>query len=207
MQLAASALPALWGIYDATGIRPEWLLPTLWIESGFDPSIPNAQGAPYYGIGQSSAGTITAAGASSPAEFLTWSAGDQLARAVGPFLAGVVSRYGDLRSGVRVYQANYLPGTLPTIRKLWQVVAWRGSPWYDYNQTLDVLRDGAITLSDIAWKVAEASRRPEVLAATLAVYMQRPAETPTNPVFGADYTDPKWWVLAPVLVGAYAAGR
>jgi hypothetical protein len=206
MQLAAAAIAALWSLYDATGIRPEWVLPTLWIESGFDPSVPNGQGAPYYGIGQTSAGDIAKLG-TTPADYLTWPADEQLRRAVAPYFVRLVATYGPLRSGVRVYQANFQPATLPSVRKLWQVVAWRGTPAYDYNQGLDALRDGAITLSDLALRITEASRRPEVVAAMLAAYTQRPGEQASNPVFGAEYTDPRWWVLAPVVWGAYAAGK
>lgn len=206
MQLAAAAVAALWAVYDATGIRPEWILPTLWIESGFDPSLQNRQGAPYYGIGQTSATDIAKLG-TTPADFLTWTADEQITRAVGPYFVRLVQAFGQLRSGVRVYQANYLPATLPTQHALWQVVAWRGSPEYDYNRGLDALGDGAITLSDLAIRVGQASSRPEVVAAVVACYLARPAERPTNPVLGVEYTDPRWWVLAPAAIGAYAAGR
>jgi hypothetical protein len=206
MQLAAAALAALWSLYDATGIRPEWVLPTLWIESGFDPSVQNAQGAPYYGIGQTSAGDIAALG-STPADFLTWSQADQLTRAVGPYFTRLVASYGPLRSGVRVYQANFQPATLQRVRALFQVVAWRGSPAYEYNRGLDALRDGAITMSDLGIVVERAARRPEVMAAIAAAYVLRPDETPTNPTLGAEYTDPLWWLLAPAAVGAYSLGN
>lgn len=206
MLLTSAGVAALWALYDATGIRPEWIAPVLYYESGFDPSLPNRQGAPYYGIGQSSHTIVEGLGVT-PSEFLTWSQEEQIRRAVLPYFAGLVHMFGPLRSGARVYQANYQPATLPTVRKLWQVVAWRGSQAYEANRTLDQLRDGAITLSDLALAVQRKAQEPEVIEALAEAYEQRPDEKPTSPAFGADYTDPRWWVLAPVAVGAYAGGR
>ena len=39
-----AAADALWALYDATGIRPEWILPVLYSESGFNPAIVNSLG-------------------------------------------------------------------------------------------------------------------------------------------------------------------
>jgi hypothetical protein len=206
MLLPAAAASAVWALYDRTGIRPEWLLPTLYIESGFNPALPNAAGAPYYGIGQNGAGDLAAAGAESPAEYLTWSAADQIARVVQPYFARLVKTAGPLRSGTRVYQANYLPGTLGTVRLLIQVLAWKGSTFYDQNAILDATRDGAITLSDIALDVARAASAAEVRAALATCYALRPTERMQSPVYGADFLDPLWWLLAPSSTAAYALG-
>lgn len=206
MALAVSAIAALWALFDATGVRPEWVLPVLWIESNFDPTLPNREGAPYYGIGQTSGAWLQAHGIA-PADFLTWSAADQIRAAVQPYFAAVVARYGPIRSGVRAYQANFLPATLPTARALSAIVTVRGEAAYNANRSLDFLRDGAITLSDLAAVVSFAAHRPEVQGAIVAAYAQRPDERPTPPVLGAEYTDPRAWLLAPVAIGAYAAGR
>ena len=100
---------ALWRVSDATGIRPEWQLPVLYLESGFDPSRPNAEGAPYYGLAQDYGPYLTRNGIA-PADYLAMSAAEQLSRIVAPRLAGMVKVYGPLRSATRVYQANFLPG-------------------------------------------------------------------------------------------------
>ena len=207
MLLASAAVAALWALYDRTGIRPEWIAPTLYIESGFNPALQNRAGAPYYGIGQNAAGDIAAAGAT-PAEYMTWSAEEQLAEVVTPYFARQVKAFGPLRSGTRVYQANFLPGTLPTARGLSQVIAWRGSAFYAANAAaLDPTRDGAITVSDIALVVARAAAEGEVRAALAQAYALRPSERMTSPVYGADFLDPLWWLLAPGSVASYALGR
>jgi hypothetical protein len=208
VNLSAAAAAALWGLYDASGIRPEWILPTLHIESGFDPSLPNRAGAPYYGIAQNGERDIAAAGAT-PAEYLTWTAEEQLTRVVAPYFARLVKLEGPLRSGVRVYQGNYLPGTLRTARALWQVIAWKGTPAYDANVVLDASRDGAITVSDLALVVAEHAASSDAQAALSAAYAARPTEraSRSNPVYGKDFTDPLWWLLAPAGTAAYAFSR
>lgn len=209
MNLSPAAAAALWGLYDASGIRPEWILPTLHIESGFDPSLPNQAGSPYYGIAQNGERDIAAAGASSPAEYMTWSQEEQLTRVVTPYFARLVKLEGPLRSGTRVYQGNYLPGSLRTARALFQVIAWKGSPAYDANEVLDASRDGAITVSDIAQVVAQHAAAPEVQTAMTLAYAVRPTERPrrSNPVYGQDFTDPLWWLLAPATSAAYASRR
>jgi len=207
MNLSPAAAAALWGLYDACGIRPEWILPTLHIESGFDPSLPNHAGAPYYGIAQNGERDIAAAGASSPAEYLTWSQDEQLTRVVTPYFKRLVQLEGPLRSGVRVYQGNYLPGTLRTARTQWQVIAWKGTQAYDANQILDASHDGAITVSDLALVVAQHAATAEVRSAIALAYYLRSNERPTNPIYGKDFTDPLWWLLAPASTAAYAFSR
>lgn len=207
VELEPAAVSELWTIYDATGIRPEWLAPVLWYESGFDPTLQNRQGAPYYGIGQSGAVEVLAPIGVTPADFRTWSQAAQLARAVGPMFAGIVQRFGPLTSGARVFQANLLPATLPYARALWQGITFRGSPYYESNRVLDPLHHGAITLSDLAAAVTWASSASPVQAAMRAAYTQRPDEKPTSPAFGAVYKDPRGWLLAPATIAAYALGQ
>jgi len=203
MLLPDDALAELWTLYNQSGIRPEWALPMLYLESGFNPSLQNRAGAPYYGLAQDFGPYLQRHGIA-PADYLAMPASEQLAQIVVPRLAGMVKAYGPLRSATRVYQANYLPATVTRSPSLASVIAWRGSPEYRDNAILDVTQDGAITVSDLAWWMAKEAAEPEVAAATARAYALRPKETPANTVYGMDFVDPLWWLLAPSAAAAYA---
>src|ERR1700690_3681523 len=179
------ALQALWAIYDASGIRPEYLIPVLYFESGFDASKPNAAGAPYYGIAQTS-GTRIAELGTTPSAYLTLSQGAQIRLAVAPYFAGVVKTYGPIRSATRAEQANFLPASLATVRGLGQVLQWAGSRTYAANASaLDRSGHGAITLSDLASAMSKAAAAPAARAATSRAYALRAgAGVPHEPVYG-----------------------
>jgi len=204
MMLPDAAIQVLWALSDATGIRPEWVLPMLYLESGFNPAIQNAQGAPYYGIGQDYGPYLTRNGIE-PEAYLAMTAAEQLSAIVVPRLTGMVKAYGALRSATRVYQANFLPATLATAPALPSVVAWRGSSAYASNAFLDFTKDGAITVSDLAYWMGHQAAAPECAAAIARAYVLRPsAAPPQNTVYGQDFTDPLWWLLAPAAVAGYA---
>lgn len=191
--LDAASYPALWALYDATGVRPEWLLPTLQIESGLDPSVPNAQGYPYYGLNQIAGSALQAQGID-PTDYLTWPASQQIARVVGPYVASQVATYGALRSGLKVYLANFYPAALPSSGSLAaHVVCKPARPCvphdpdpYCANAALDVDHSGCITVGDLATLVQRAAQSPAVAAAIASAYRVRPGQ-PTNPTYGLDY--------------------
>ncbi len=185
--LDATAYQALWGIYDATGIRPEWLVPVLYHESGLNPAATNGA---YHGIGQNSPADIQRYSGVDPATYLTWSAGAQLNTAVRGYFQAIVAAYGSLRSGVRIYQAEFLPATLPTARNLSDVIASTSNDPYGFyasNQSLDPNHDGIITLQDLADVVSHDAKAPQVQAALAATYAIRPDETQTDPALGDDF--------------------
>lgn len=183
--LPDDALEQLWGLFDASGIRPEYVIPVLWFESGFDPSRPNAAGAPAYGIAQTGGAHLEALGLT-PAVFLSLSAADQLAVAVVPYFRQLAA-YG-IGSATRAYQANLLPATLPTVRGLGQIVALGGSSAYRSNAALDIFHHGAITLADLAVVMTKASAAAPSRAATARAYALRPAAAPPMPaVYGTDF--------------------
>ena len=185
--LPDDALGELWILFDATGIRPEYLLPVLYYESGFDPSRPNAQGAPYYGVAQTSGSHLTAIG-TTPAAFLAMTAAEQIRLAVAPYFRDLAPL--GIGSGARAYQANLLPATLATVRGLAQVVAQRGSFAYASNAQLDVFHQGAITLAGLAVVMGRSAASAPVRAAIARAYALRPAAgPPRNPAFGTDYLD------------------
>lgn len=201
-----AAYASLWRILDETGsIRPEYLLPTLQIESGMNPSVPNSQGYDYYGINQISGGYLRARGIA-PADYLTWPASRQLDTVVRPFLLGLVKQYGPLRSGTRVYQANLYPASVKTATSLDSVIL-RAPPRpcmpphrdaqgklvldpnaYCSNKGLDVGAKGTITVQDIATFVGHAAGYPAVKTALARTYALRPGETMRDPVLGEDFT-------------------
>jgi hypothetical protein len=191
LTLDDDAIGALWSIYDATGIRPEYLAPVLYFESGFDPKRPNAQGLGYYGIAQTSGAKLAELG-TTPAAFLAMTQGEQIRLAVLPYFAGVVKRFGPIRSATRAYQANLEPATLPTVRSLGQVIEWKGSRAYTFNAAaLDVYRHDAITLADLAAVMTRSAAAPPTVAATARAYALRPAMAPARPaVYGDDFLSP-----------------
>lgn len=187
--LLDDALEELWKLYDASGVRPEWVVPMLYLESGFDPALPNRAGSQNYGIAQDF-GPYLARHGIDPADYLKMSAAEQLRAIVVPRLTELSKRWGPLRSATRVYQANYMPATLKTAPGLASVVAWRGSPEYNANKILDVTRDGAITVSDLAWWMRREAAEPEAKAAILRAYELRSNESPSNVVYGRDFASP-----------------
>lgn len=175
---------ALWSIYDSTGIRPEWLIPGLAIESGLNPSLPNAQGYPYYGINQISGNWLSARGIS-PSDYLTWTASQQLFTIVKPYMEGEVESFGPLTSGIRVYQANFYPASLKYAPGLDDVIVAAPHAAYEANRYLDTTGKGSITPRDLGVRLEQQVAKSFVQRAIADTYTLRPTETPTDPVFGA----------------------
>lgn len=207
MPLDDDALEALWSVYDATGIRPEYLIPVLQLESGLDPSRANAAGAPFYGIAQTSGAHLAALGVT-PQAFLAMSAGDQIRTAVAPYFANVVKSYGPIKSATRAEQANFEPATLPHVRSLVQILEPRGTRAYADNAgAFDPFHRGAITLSDLAFAMSRSAAAPAAKTAIARAYVLRPASGPSrDPVYGEDFINPGWGLLA-VALGVAVAVR
>lgn len=195
MGLDAASYAALWQLYDATGVRPEWLLPVLWSESGLDPSISNLAGYPYYGINQISGSWLAQHGIA-VGDYLTWPASEQISTVVTPYVAAQISQFGALQSGARVYLANFYPAALPSARSLGSHVVCRpaggcGSPpfsnAYCANQGLDADGSGCITVQDLAVFVSRAASKPAVKAAIAQCYAVRPWEVQSDPALGYDF--------------------
>lgn len=205
MRLPDDAIAELWTLYDLTGLRPEYVLPVLAFESGFNPAAPNAAGFPYYGIAQDYGGTLEAHGLS-PGAYLAMSAAEQLRAIVVPRLSGFVHSTSILpESATRVYQANFLPASLPRSRFLWSPLALAGSAVYKAN-AFDVTRRGAIIVGDLARAMAKAAARPDTQAAIARAYQIRPsAGAPRDPVFGDDFAIVPAWLLAAIVGVAGAA--
>ena len=179
---------ALWAAFDAGQIpRPEYLLPVLYTESGFQ-SVQNLAGAPYYGIGQTSGAYLESRGID-PQAFLAMPASQQLAQGVAPLMASNIREFGELNSGVETYLANFLPAFLKGSRSLSTVIATRGdgTSFYESNYGLDRAGKGTITIGDLAYRVQQAAAKPAVVAAIINTYEQRPGELQQDPTWGTSY--------------------
>ena len=188
MALDDDALQALWSLYDATGIRPEYVIPVLQFESGLNPAATNGA---YYGVAQTSGDKLTALG-TTPAAFLAMTPGAQIRTAVLPYFQNVTRSYGIVRSATRAEQANFEPATLATVRALAQVLERKGSAAYADNAgAFDPSRRGAITLSDLALAMQRAAGAPAVKAAIARAYQLRTtAGAAREPVYGEDFLPP-----------------
>jgi hypothetical protein len=231
-QPASSA--ALWAISDATGCRPEYTLPTLWLESaGFQPSVQNYAGSDNWGINQISGSYLASLGIA-PATYVTWPASQQLSVVVKPFIQGIVSTYGKIiLSGTRFYQANLLPGSLKLLNPPQQGVgtlyyvarAWNDpitcypSSYYTSNYGLDASASCralvaaakpapgcCITVGDLGVKVAWLAQQPAVQQAIAAAYALRPNEKQQSPVYGTDSFGALSKVQTALAVGAIVVG-
>jgi hypothetical protein len=203
------ALSALWSVYDATGIRPEYLIPVLYFESAgtFSPAIQNLAGGAYYGLAQTSGDKLAALG-TTPAAFLAMSQGDQIRTAVIPYFSGVVKRFGPIASATRAYQANFEPATLATAKSLGSILEPRGTRAYaDNAHALDTFRHSAITVGDLAVVMSRAADAAPVRAATARAYALRPSLAPARPpVYGEDFLSPAA-TLALFALALFGASR
>lgn len=206
MALDDDALLALWQIYDATGIRPEYLIPVLYFESGFNPAIANTAGLPYYGIAQTSAQHLAALG-TTPDAYLAMSAGAQIRLAVAPYFATVVRTYGAIGSATRAEQANLLPATLRSVPDLSQVLAAAGSRTFTHNApAFGAGHASALRVADLAMAMGRAASAPPVVAATSRAYQIRTnAGRAKNPVYGTDFLSPAISLAALTLLLVWAA--
>jgi hypothetical protein len=196
MALDAASYPVLWQIYDQTGIRPEYLLPSLWVESGLNPAIQNLSGAPYYGINQAS-GTWLQGQGIDPQQYLTWPASQQLSQVVLKYALGWPK---PLLSGTRVEQANFLGATIngtagwTAARSPNDVVVSDsdlapGQPNantadYQGNKGIDTAHKGYITVADLSAFVGKAV--PNLQSVLQQTYALRPSEVMQDPVLGTD---------------------
>jgi hypothetical protein len=199
---------ALWALSDATGLRPEYVLPVLYSESGFNPAIVNSIGCT--GINQACPFAFTL-----PAGYASFTASQQMNALVTPMFKAIVAKYGPIRSGVRCYLSNFLPAALPTCFALSSVLAsktgsptcWSVNPSYSesiYNaNAFDYQKTGVIRVSDLAHFVGKAASSSAVQSAIASTYALRPGESPRNPVYGDDY--PVGWSLPEKLLAAAAA--
>jgi hypothetical protein len=196
MALDTASFPALWALYDAGGPRPEYVLPVLYSESGFNPTVINSIGCA--GVNQACAGLLASLGVTA-AEYAAWPASEQITKAVTPYMLA----NSPLHSGTRVYQANFLPATLRTKKSLSSILTVSPDAVYEANAGFDTGHTGVIRLQDLANSIAKSAAQPAVQQAIAAAYALRPGWFPKDPVYGTDYR-PVWQtvlIASAILLG------
>lgn len=141
------------------GVLAEDLLLVLFIESGVKSGAANPHGA--YGLNQMLASVLKEVGWSkSPQEYAALPAEEQILW-VEKYLTTMKKIVGvKLDTPAKLYQANFLPGTLKRGDDPSIVLAIAGHPYYDNNQILDFDKDGKITVGDLQRFVEKKRQSP-----------------------------------------------
>jgi hypothetical protein len=178
---------AAWAIYAATGVRPEWLWPSLWLESNFSPSIENAYGC--VGINQLCPVAYRYLQGVDPSVYRTWLASQQLQHVVLPYLRDVVTNEGPVRSATKMQLAQLSPALLRGPVTLDTVIWTSHNGAYGPNSGLDHGHKGYITVGDLALSMQMTAQNPNVQAAIAAAYAVAPPGVgpQTDPVYGNDF--------------------
>jgi hypothetical protein len=180
VSLDPASYPELWRIFDNSNgdLRPEYLLPLMYSESTFDPKADNGVG--FYGINQASQDKLPPG--VTPAQYKTWPASRQLRQVAGPFFLQMDRAYGPIRSGTRMYQANFVPESTKLAFDFGDTIVARGGKRYKgqedafYRQnaaSLDFGNKGKITVGDMATAIARSLTHPTVDAAITQAYVVR----------------------------------
>ena len=198
---------ALWKVSDQLGIRPEWQLPVLALESGFNPAIMNPGGC--VGLNQFCPGTYERYVHVPVSEYQTWSASKQLSGPVFEYWRNAL-KFGQIRSATRLMLSQLGQVLLKTDPALGSVVYQSPSCEYCGNAGLDAgcrrrTSDcthccapkckssfvtgckGYITVQDLANSMAIQVRTSAVQTALAQAYAMRPGDRPRDPVYGDDY--------------------
>jgi len=191
MSLDPASYAELWRIASETGVLPEHILPTLYFESGFDPSIQNRSGAEFFGINQASTDLISAYAGTDPQTYMTWPASAQLRTVVRGYVKALVNQYGKIHSATRFEQANFYPASLETARGLNDVIVSAPSAAYNANAGLDKDKKGSVTVSDLARVMTTAASSHAVQSAIAATYANKGRYAPLDiGVSGLGYSGP-----------------
>lgn len=175
---------ALWRVNDQLGIRPEWQLPVLHLESNFNPSVVNPYGC--VGINQFCPGTYASYVRVPVEQYRTWPASAQLAGPVFAFWRDALSR-GPIQSAARLLLAQFGQERLKSVPELDNVLFRAPSLAYERNKGLDVERKGSVTEQDLANVMHRQAQLPAVADAITRAYALRPNDRPRETAYGDDY--------------------
>lgn len=170
---------ALWLVNDRLGIRPEWQLPVIYLETArtLDPSIMNPGGC--VGLNQFCPSTYPRYVHVPVDQYRKWTASAQLS---GPILAywRDALTQGPINSAARLMLAQLGQGLLATTPTMNSVVFSAPSAEYRQNSGFDMTQKGYFTLQDLADVLAKQARAPEVQEAIGRAYAMRPNEVPSE---------------------------
>jgi len=197
---------ALWKINNQLGIRPEWVLAVIYLESKFNPASTNPSGC--VGLNQFCRGTFSNYVGVSPEEYKSWPASAQLAGPIFNYWRDA-TRSGTIDSAAKLMVAQLSHAALGRVRSSNDVVFAAPSAEYEANKNVfDPLpnRKGYFTLGDIAGVLGYLSGLPVVQAAVNEAYYLHDHPRLRTPGHGA------FWVGAFALAlgaayGAYSARK
>lgn len=178
---------ALWRVSDQTGIRPEWQLPVIALETAgtFDPAIMNPGGC--VGLNQFCPSAYSNYVSVPVSQYRTWAASKQLTGPILNYWKDAVEAYGPIRSAAKLMVSQLGHALLPKAQTLDSVIFASPETEYTANINLDAGRKGYITVRDLANALAHHAKTPEVRDAIARAYAMRPRERPYDPVYGLDF--------------------
>jgi hypothetical protein len=171
---------ALWKVNDQLGIRPEWQLAVIYLETAgtFDPSICNPYGC--CGINQLCKSTYPHYVNVPVSEYVTWTASDQLNGPVFNYWRDAL-RSGPINSAGRLMLAQLSQGALARAPTLDSVVFSSPSAEYEQNKSFDTAGKNYITLRDLENAANAYMRYPAVQNAIARAYALRGYVAPRAP--------------------------
>jgi len=177
---------ALWKVNNQLGIRPEWVLPVIYLETAktFDPSIVNRIGC--VGLNQF-CGTTYAHYVSVPVEqYRTWTASEQLSGPIFEYWKDAL-RSGPIDSAARLMVAQLSHSALSRATSPSSIIFAAPSAEYEGNKgTFDPGGKGYFTLADVAGVLGYLSRALPVQEAVNTAYnMRDQVRVPVSSGFGA----------------------
>ena len=171
---------ALWLVNDQLGIRPEWQLPVIYLETAhtFDPSIVNPGGC--VGINQLCPSTYSKYVHVPVDQYRAWPASKQLSGPVFAYWRDALTR-GPINSAARLMLAQLGQGLLASAPDMNSVVFSAPSAGYQQNKSFDQAGKGYFTVQDLANAVAKNANAPAVQDAIARAYAMRPGNEIVTP--------------------------
>lgn len=189
---------ALWKVNNELGLKPEWVLPVLYLESRFDPAATNPSGC--VGLNQFCSSTYAHYVNVPVEQYRQWPASSQLAGPIFNYWRDAL-RSGRIDSAARLMVAQ-LSHSLLTSTGDGVVLSAPSAEYYANAGVFDPTGKGYFTLQDIAGVLSYDLRQPAVQDALSRAYdarLRSPAVPRIGPVVAA------MGALALAAGAAYAA--